>query len=135
MRQKELTPAEIKERGKEQAQAQRELDSTQDAHRLASSKVRMKVKTLRDRLSQLAEEVDTGLAWISAQTELFEGVTSDGKDPKRKKGKRGTTEEGSESWSEAQRDIFEGKSKGNKKLRAKRVGNVTVLPVPGNSQA
>ncbi len=125
MRQKELTDAEVKERGAEHAKTQRELERLQDAHRLASSKLRMQVKTHRDRISQLAEEVDTGLAWISAQTELFEGVTPNGKDPKRagKKGKRGTVEAEDADWNEAQREIFEGKSKGNKAKRARK-GNV-----------
>lgn len=90
MRQQSLSPLDIKERGADLAKTQRELERAQDAHRLASSKLRMQVKTFKDRISQLSEEVDTGLAWVSVQSEMFEGVTANGKDPVRKKGKRGT---------------------------------------------
>lgn len=91
MRQQSLSPLDIKERGADLAKTQRELERAQDAHRLASSKLRMQVKTFKDRISQLSEEVDTGLAWVSVQNELF-GVelTPTPKLEPKKKGKRGT---------------------------------------------
>jgi hypothetical protein len=88
MVQKALTAAEVKERSAELADAEIAREELIEKKRSHNREWNEQLKQSRILIGKLASEVQTGKAWVSAQTGMFDGDDDDEPAPPRQRRQR-----------------------------------------------
>lgn len=81
MVQVELSAEDITERSAKLASEELERERLLEKKRSHNREWNEQLRQTRDRIHQLAEEVDTGKAWVPAQAGLFEGDAENDSEP------------------------------------------------------